>query len=213
MTDQGIWAPARLAAFLAPCSTASWIHSCKPPSTKPKKPGDRRDSDWVGLVYEGRLSGGHNQRVQKGSVIHHAEMNCLENAGRLKAAIYRQCTIYSTLSRAQCAAEPFCSRHSAGDCRRKHDIQRTRRVIARQRGKSRGVAKSRVHPPHARIHKPKPGSLGEDIRGVRQRGSTKCRQSADKVARSALRHLVAHLIAHFVDPCLPCPLYQIYYLV
>jgi creatinine deaminase len=51
------------------------------------------------LVCEGKIIGrGHNQRVQKGSVIHHAEMNCLENAGRLKASIYRQCTLYSTLS-------------------------------------------------------------------------------------------------------------------
>jgi cytosine/creatinine deaminase len=57
------------------------------------------------LVLDGRIIGrGHNQRVQHGSVIHHAEMNCLENAGRLKASIYQQCTLYSTLS--PC---PMCS--------------------------------------------------------------------------------------------------------
>jgi cytosine/creatinine deaminase len=51
------------------------------------------------LVHEGKIIGrGHNQRVQRGSVIHHAEMNCLENAGRQTAAVYRQCTIYTTLS-------------------------------------------------------------------------------------------------------------------
>src|SRR5712664_3874354 len=51
------------------------------------------------LVCDGKIIGrGHNQRVQHGSVIHHAEMNCLENAGRLKAAVYQQCTLYSTLS-------------------------------------------------------------------------------------------------------------------
>src|SRR5215212_5901339 len=51
------------------------------------------------LVHEGQIIGrGHNQRVQRGSVIHHAEMNCLENAGRQTAAVYRQCTIYTTLS-------------------------------------------------------------------------------------------------------------------
>ena len=51
------------------------------------------------LVCDGKIIGrGHNQRVQKNSVIHHAEMNCLENAGRKKAAIYRRCTIYTTLS-------------------------------------------------------------------------------------------------------------------
>jgi creatinine deaminase len=51
------------------------------------------------LVHEGKIIGrGHNQRVQRGSVIHHGEMNCLENAGRQSAAIYRQCAIYTTLS-------------------------------------------------------------------------------------------------------------------
>jgi creatinine deaminase len=51
------------------------------------------------LVCDGKIIGrGHNQRVQKGSVIHHAEMNCLENAGRQKAAVYQRCTLYTTLS-------------------------------------------------------------------------------------------------------------------
>jgi cytosine deaminase len=51
------------------------------------------------LVCDGKIIGrGHNQRVQKGSVIHHGEMNCLENAGRQKAAVYRRSTIYTTLS-------------------------------------------------------------------------------------------------------------------
>ncbi len=51
------------------------------------------------LVKGGRIIGrGHNRRVQKKSAILHAEMDCLENAGRLKAADYRKCTIYSTLS-------------------------------------------------------------------------------------------------------------------
>ena len=51
------------------------------------------------LVLDGKIIGrGHNRRVQEGSVIHHAEMNCLENAGRLPASVYRRCTLYSTLS-------------------------------------------------------------------------------------------------------------------
>ena len=51
------------------------------------------------LVHEGKIIGrGHNQRVQRGSVIHHGEMNCLENAGRQSAEIYRRCTLYTTLS-------------------------------------------------------------------------------------------------------------------
>jgi cytosine deaminase len=51
------------------------------------------------LVCDNKIIGrGHNQRVQKGSVIHHGEMNCLENAGRQKADVYSRCTIYTTLS-------------------------------------------------------------------------------------------------------------------
>src|SRR6185295_3677662 len=57
------------------------------------------------LVLDGQIIGrGHNQRVQHGSVIHHAEMNCLENAGRQPGSLYRRCTLYSTLS--PC---PMCS--------------------------------------------------------------------------------------------------------
>src|ERR671939_757170 len=51
------------------------------------------------LVLDGRIVGrGHNRRVQKGSAILHAEMDCLENAGRLRAADYRRAVLYSTLS-------------------------------------------------------------------------------------------------------------------
>jgi cytosine deaminase len=51
------------------------------------------------LVIDDRIVGkGHNRRVQSGSAILHAEMDCLENAGRLTAADYRRATLYSTLS-------------------------------------------------------------------------------------------------------------------
>ena len=51
------------------------------------------------LVIDGEIIGrGHNRRVQKGSAILHAEMDCLENAGRLSARDYRRSTLYSTLS-------------------------------------------------------------------------------------------------------------------
>ncbi|MDU0355417.1 nucleoside deaminase [Paraglaciecola aquimarina] len=51
------------------------------------------------LVIDGEIVGrGHNQRVQKGSTVLHAEMDCFENSGRLKAADYRRATLYSTLS-------------------------------------------------------------------------------------------------------------------
>lgn len=51
------------------------------------------------LVIDGQIVGrGHNRRVQRGSAILHAEMDAIENAGRLKAADYRRATLYSTLS-------------------------------------------------------------------------------------------------------------------
>jgi cytosine/creatinine deaminase len=51
------------------------------------------------IVINGRIVGrGHNRRVQRGSAILHAEMDCLENAGRLKASDYARATLYSTLS-------------------------------------------------------------------------------------------------------------------
>ncbi|HYL81189.1 MAG TPA: nucleoside deaminase, partial [Candidatus Acidoferrum sp.] len=51
------------------------------------------------LVSEGRIIGrGHNQRVQRGSAILHAEMDALENAGRLPASVYRASSLYTTLS-------------------------------------------------------------------------------------------------------------------
>lgn len=57
------------------------------------------------LVHNGRIIGrGHNRRVQQGSAILHGEMDALENAGRLPAAVYRDAVLYTTLS--PC---PMCS--------------------------------------------------------------------------------------------------------
>ena len=51
------------------------------------------------LVVDGKVVGhGHNQRVQKGSAVLHAEMDCLDNAGRLTAAEYARAVLYTTLS-------------------------------------------------------------------------------------------------------------------
>jgi creatinine deaminase len=51
------------------------------------------------LVIDGAIVGrGHNRRVQQGSAVLHAEMDALENAGRLTAADYQRSTLYSTLS-------------------------------------------------------------------------------------------------------------------
>lgn len=51
------------------------------------------------LVVDGEIIGrGHNRRVQNGSVVLHAEMDALENAGRQSASVYARATLYSTLS-------------------------------------------------------------------------------------------------------------------
>jgi len=51
------------------------------------------------IVHKGKIIGrGHNRRVQKGSVILHGEMDAFENAGRQPASVYKECTLYTTLS-------------------------------------------------------------------------------------------------------------------
>ena len=51
------------------------------------------------LVHDGTILGrGHNRRVQRGSAVLHAEMDALESAGRQPAAVYREATLYTTLS-------------------------------------------------------------------------------------------------------------------
>jgi creatinine deaminase len=51
------------------------------------------------LMHDGRILGrGHNRRIQRGSVILHAEMDALERAGRLETPVYRESTMYTTLS-------------------------------------------------------------------------------------------------------------------
>ncbi|OZG70765.1 tRNA-specific adenosine deaminase [Hahella sp. CCB-MM4] len=57
------------------------------------------------IVHDGKIIGrGHNRRVQQGSVVLHGEMDAFENAGRLPAKVYQECTLYTTLS--PC---PMCS--------------------------------------------------------------------------------------------------------
>ncbi len=49
------------------------------------------------LVYKGKIIGrGHNRRLQNNSAILHAEMDAIENAGRQKAVVYENCTLYTT---------------------------------------------------------------------------------------------------------------------
>lgn len=51
------------------------------------------------IVHKGKIIGkGHNRRVQQGSTVLHGEMDAFENAGRQPASVYRECTLYTTLS-------------------------------------------------------------------------------------------------------------------
>jgi cytosine/creatinine deaminase len=51
------------------------------------------------IVHNRKIIGrGHNKRIQKGSVVLHAEMDALENAGRQPASVYKNCVLYTTLS-------------------------------------------------------------------------------------------------------------------
>lgn len=51
------------------------------------------------IVHNGRIIGrGHNQRIQRSSAILHGEMSAIENAGRQPASVYRESTLYTTLS-------------------------------------------------------------------------------------------------------------------
>jgi len=57
------------------------------------------------IVHDGKIIGRcHNRRVQQGSTVLHGAMDAFENAGRQPASVYRECTLYTTLS--PC---PMCS--------------------------------------------------------------------------------------------------------
>jgi cytosine deaminase len=50
------------------------------------------------LVYNDKIIGkGHNNRIQKGSVILHSELDAIENAGRLESSVYHNSVLYTTL--------------------------------------------------------------------------------------------------------------------
>ena len=93
------------------------------------------------LVVDGHVVGrGHNRRVQKGSAILHAEMDCLENAGRLKPADYRQSVLYSTLSPCDmCSGTALLYRIPQDRHRREPHVPRTGRLhpLARHRARNR----------------------------------------------------------------------------
>ena len=51
------------------------------------------------MVEDNEIIGrGHNRLLQRNSTILHAEMDCIENSGRLRGSDYKKCTLYTTLS-------------------------------------------------------------------------------------------------------------------
>ena len=51
------------------------------------------------LAYNNKIIGrGHNRRIQKGSTILHAEIDAIENSGRESAHLFKESTLYTTLS-------------------------------------------------------------------------------------------------------------------
>lgn len=62
------------------------------------------------IVREGLILGrGHNRRMQEGNPVLHGEMDALQNAGRLPAHIYRECTLTPPSRPARCAPARSCS--------------------------------------------------------------------------------------------------------
>ena len=84
------------------------------------------------LVIDGQIVGrGHNRRVQRGSAILHAEMDCLENAGRLTARDYRRAVLYSTLSPCDmCSGTALALPDSQDRDRREPDVSRPRSITS-----------------------------------------------------------------------------------
>ncbi len=117
------------------------------------------------LVIDGRIVGrGHNRRVQRGSAILHAEMDALENAGRLKAGDYRRAVLYSTLSPCDmCSGTRVPLPDPPGRHRRESDLSRSRGLrpfAGRHRG---GARRSGVRPLDGGVHPPNPSLWNEDI--------------------------------------------------
>ena len=88
------------------------------------------------LVLDGKIIGrGHNQRVQRGSVIHHAEMNCLENAGRLKAVgLSALRPVFHALAVSHVQRRGVALQNPATCGRRKHHVPRPGGLRARSQG-------------------------------------------------------------------------------
>jgi len=83
------------------------------------------------LVEDGEIVGrGHNHLIQDGSSILHAEMDCLESAGKLKGTDYKKCTLIPPWCRVKCVLVLFCSIISQRLCLVKMRLSPGRRITS-----------------------------------------------------------------------------------
>ncbi|MBL8176126.1 MAG: nucleoside deaminase [Bryobacterales bacterium] len=86
------------------------------------------------LVHENAIVGrGHNCRVQTGSAIDHGEMNCLRNAGRLPARVYRGSVLHDAVALPDVQRRDSALQDPSRGHRRERELPRRRGVPATQR--------------------------------------------------------------------------------
>ncbi len=110
------------------------------------------------------LGRGHNRRVQKGSPILHAEMDCYQNAGRLSPAVYAQCTIYNdVVALLHVRRHHGALRRAAHGGRRDADHRGRRRLAALARDRGDPRRRSRLLRAPSEIHRRASEVWAEDI--------------------------------------------------
>ncbi len=117
------------------------------------------------LVIDGRIVGrGHNRRVQRESAILHAEMDAIENAGRLKAADYRRSVLYSTLSPCDmCSGTALLYRIPRIVIGENRTFRGPEDYVRSRGDHPGGARRSGMRPADARVHPVGPGLWDEDI--------------------------------------------------
>lgn len=120
------------------------------------------------LVLDGRIIGrGHNRRAQKGSAILHAEMDCLENAGRRTAREYRRATLYSTLSPCDmCSGTALLYKIPRIVIGENQTFQGPEAYLRSRGGRARRRQRRRMRPPDACLHRGTPPALERRHWGV-----------------------------------------------
>ena len=125
------------------------------------------------LVVDDQVVGaGHNRRVQKGSSILHAEMDAIENAGRLPASVYRRATLYSTLSPCDmCSGTALLYGIPRIVIGENQTFTGPEEYMRSRGSRIGGAATARLQGADGRIHRGQPRALERRHRGVRRRST------------------------------------------